>query len=390
MQIIIIDDEQTNCKLLEIFVKRWGYNSISFVDSVKGYKYLKDLNEPAIICIDWMMPDMSGIEVLGKIRDERPEFPFYFIVLTAKTGLDNIVEALDAGADDFLTKPFDAKELRSRIGAGERVIQLEHKIIEKDKKLQKINDKLKVSLEIIEDDVKAGRAIQFKLLPSNYKEINGIKFSHHLEPSLYLSGDFLDYYSITDKFVGFYFIDVAGHGASSAFVTIFVKSFISEYISKFKKNNDESIFNPALVVKELNERLLEAKVGKHLTIFIGIIDLDQSRMTFCNGGQFPFPIILIKNHAEYLDKKGFPVGLIPKAKYHNEKIELPDKFKLFLFSDGLLDIIPEEGIKAQQDYILKNVGDCSTTFEMLMNKINSIKTAELPDDITTMLIEKGE
>jgi len=390
MHIVIIDDEQTNCKLLEIYVKRWGYNPISFIDSVEAYQYLKTLNKPAIVCIDWMMPEMSGLEVLGKIREERPDFPMYFIVLTAKTGLESIVEALDAGADDFVTKPFDAKELRSRIGAGQRVVELEHKIIEKDKNLQKINDKLQVTLETIEQDVKAGRAIQFKLLPRNHKEIDGFTFSHHLEPSLYLSGDFLDYYKINDRFVGFYFIDVAGHGASSAFVTIFVKSFISGYISKYKKNHDESIINPALVVKELNERIIEANVGKHLTIFIGQIDCKNCRLTFCNGGQFPFPILLTQGGAKYLDKKGFPVGLMPNAKYKNEEIDLPNKFKLFLFSDGLLDIIPKDSLKEQQEYILNNVGDCTLSFDQLLEKINSIRTEELPDDITTMLITKGD
>ncbi len=390
MHIVIIDDEQTNCKLLEIYVKRWGYNPISFSHSPDAYDYLKVLNVPAIVCIDWMMPEMSGLEVLGKIRDERPDFPFYFIVLTAKTGLDSIVEALDAGADDFVTKPFDAKELRSRIGAGQRVIELEHKIIEKDKKLEKINNKLKISLDTIEQDVQAGRAIQFKLLPTNHKVIDGFKFSHHLEPSLYLSGDFLDYYKINDKFVGFYFIDVAGHGASSAFVTVFVKSFISGYISKYKKNNDESIINPALVVRELNERLIEAKVGKHLTIFIGLIDKINSKLTFCNGGQFPFPILLTQKESKYLNKKGFPVGLIPTAKFKNEEIDLPNKFKLFLFSDGLLDIIPKESLKEQQEYILETVRDCNISYEQLMEKINDIKTEELPDDITTMIVSKGE
>ena len=390
MHIVIIDDELTNCKLLEIYVKKWGYNAISFSHSPDAYEYLKVLDAPAIVCIDWMMPEMSGLEVLGKIRDERPDFPFYFIVLTAKTGLNNIVEALDAGADDFVTKPFDAKELRSRIGAGERVVELEHKIIEKDTKLEKINNKLKITLDTIEQDVKAGRAIQFKMLPRNHKIIDGYQFSHHLEPSLYLSGDFLDYYKINEKYVGFYFIDVAGHGASSAFVTIFVKSFISNYISKYKKDNDESIINPALVVQELNERLIEAKIGKHLTIFIGLIDRENSRLIFCNGGQFPFPILMSCTDTMYLDKKGFPVGLIATAKYKNEEIELPNKFKLFLFSDGLLDIIPKDSLKEQQQYILETVKDCNISYDLLMKKINYIKTEELPDDITTMIISKGE
>ncbi|MFP4548310.1 MAG: PP2C family protein-serine/threonine phosphatase [Fidelibacterota bacterium] len=389
MQIVIIDDEKTNCKLLEIYTRNWGYNCISFTHSIEAYEYLEVINEPAVVCVDWMMPEMSGLELLAKIREKRPDFPLYFIVLTAKTGQENIVEALDAGADDYVSKPFDSKELRSRIGAGQRVITLEHKLIEKDQKLIKTNNKLQSTLHIIEQDVKAGKAIQFKLLPKNNKTILNYTFSRHLEPSLYLSGDFLDYYTINGRYIGFYFIDVAGHGASSAFVTIFVKSFISNYISKYKKEKDKSIINPALVVDELNERLLETDLGKHLTIFFGLIDNDKNELVFCNGGQFPFPILVSEEGSKYLKIKGFPVGLMPKPNYKNEYVKLPETFKLFLFSDGLLEILPAKGLKEQQQYILDILNNLNASYTDLMDAVNFKHSEELPDDITCMAITKG-
>ncbi len=389
MHIVIIDDEKTNCKLLEIYTNKWGYKAISFVHSKEAYEYLKVVQEPVVVCIDWMMPEMSGIQLLQKLRNERPQFPLYFIVLTAKTGQENIVEALDAGADDYVSKPFDSKELKSRIGAGERVVKLENRLMEKDKKLSKTNRALQTSLKIIKDDIKAGKSIQFKLLPRNHKNIHNYIFSHFLKPSLFLSGDFLDYYTVNGRYVGFYFIDVAGHGASSAFVTIFVKSFISNFISKYKKDRDETILNPALIVEELNHRLTEEKLGKHLTIFIGIIDKEENQLIFCNGGQFPFPILMSETGSRFLEKKGFPVGLMPTAKYSNETISLPKKFKLFLFSDGLLEILPEKNLKDQQAYILNFLNNFNITFEEILNQINYIKTAELPDDVTSLVIAKG-
>ena len=391
MQIIVIDDETTNCKLLEIYVNKWNYNSISFSDSYDAYKYLQILSEPAIVCIDWMMPGMTGLDVITKIRMERPDFPIYFIVLTAKLGQGNIVEALDAGADDYVAKPFDSKELKSRIGAGKRVLDLEFKLVEKDLKLQKINNTLQSTLNTIEQDIQAGKIVQFKLLPTNNKVIDGYTFSYFLEPSLYLSGDFLDYYSINGRFVGFYFIDVSGHGASSAFITIYVKNFFSNFISKYKKEKDKSILNPEFLVRKLNKRLVGANLGKHLTIFTGIIDKENNELIYCNGGQFPFPIIQSTDGAQFLDKKGFPVGLMLGAKYKNEKISLPDKFNFLLFSDGLLEILPVKGLKEQQKYILNYLSNYNISYKDLLEKISfNSKIKDLPDDITCMVITNGE
>lgn len=391
MHIVIIDDERTNCKLLEIYVNRWGYNSISFTSSIDALEYLRVITDPAVICIDWMMPEMSGVEVLAKIREERPDFPLYFLVLTAKVGQDNVVEALDAGADDFVVKPFDAKELKSRIGAGQRVIDLEHKMLEKDKKLEKINNELKDSLHIIEQDIQAGKAVQFKLLPENNKEIDGYHFAHYMEPSLYLSGDFLDYYGVNGRYIGFYFIDVAGHGASSAFVTVFVKSFFSNYIKKYKHEGDENILNPSFLVKDLNAHLIEANFGKHLTIFLGIIDKDSKKMIYCNAGQFPFPVLHTKNETIFLDKKGFPIGLMPSMNYSINEIDLPKDFKLYLFSDGILDILPANSLKEQQDYILNVLEKENITYKKFLESINfEAKSDNLPDDITCLVIKSGE
>ena len=391
MHIVIVDDEKTNCKLLELYVKKWGYKSISFTNSIKALKYLKTVEDPVIICIDWMMPEMSGIEVLKTIREARPDFPMYFIVITAKVGSDSVTKALDSGADDYVTKPFNSKELCSRIGSGKRVIFLEHRIIQKDKKLENINLKLKESLKIIEDDIKAGRAVQFKLLPENNKIIDGYKLSHFVEPSLYLSGDFLDYFVINDRYLGFYFIDVAGHGASSAFITVYVKSFFKNIISKLKMENNNKQILPATFVQDLNINIINTDLGKHLTIFIGIIDKKTKIMKYCNGGQFPFPIFHTEKETQFLSQKGFPVGLMQNANYENIELQLPEKFKLFLFSDGLLEILPVQGINKQQEFLLEIVKDNNLNYDSFLEKFQyKYNQMGLPDDVTCLIMSHGE
>ncbi len=390
MKMLIVDDEKTNCKLMELYVLRWGYEPIIFWESKKAYEYLLQTDEPIVACVDWMMPEMDGIEICEKIRKERPDFPIYIILLTAKSGKESLIKGLDAGADDYITKPFDAEELKSRIGAGKRVVDLEKKLIEWDRELENANDALKRSIETIEKDVKAGRAIQNKLLPENNQTILNFKFSHYLEPSLYLSGDFLDYFKINDQFVGFYFIDVSGHGASSAFITILIKSYISSFISKNRRENDNTILDPKNLIRIINKLLLKEKLGKHLTIFYGLIDNINNKLIFSNAGQFPFPILFSHGTTEFLNEKGFPVGLIKNSQYKNYEKDLPKDFTLFLLSDGFLDILPISDLKLQQEFLLSTFLDDSITIDDIPEKFGLESIKEFPDDITCLIIKSGD
>ena len=86
-----------------------------------------------LIILDWMMPGISGVEICRRLLQENPTKPMYIILLTARGGKDDIVEGLGAGADDYITKPFDLEELRARIDVGRRVVELQTAILEKEK-----------------------------------------------------------------------------------------------------------------------------------------------------------------------------------------------------------------------------------------------------------------
>ncbi len=143
IKILIAEDDFISRKLLRLSIQKWGYKVTSLQDGKKAWEEIK-LNPPHIAIIDWMMPEMDGIEICKKIRSKKCEHYTYIIILTSLSELENIVDGLDAGADDYMTKPFNPKELRARIDVGLRVINLEGELNDNVRKLQEALNKVEV------------------------------------------------------------------------------------------------------------------------------------------------------------------------------------------------------------------------------------------------------
>ncbi len=136
MHVLIVDDEKTIRFILGKALKKWGYEIVEAKNGEEAAAILNREDAPKIVILDWMMPEMSGIEVIRSIRKKEREIPFYIIMLTSKSEKLDIIEGLNEGADDYLSKPFDLGELRARINAGRRIIELQQEILENKRKLE--------------------------------------------------------------------------------------------------------------------------------------------------------------------------------------------------------------------------------------------------------------
>jgi len=124
MRILIADDDPIALRLLESAVKDWGYEVVAVRDGHAAWDILRSADSPPLALLDWMMPALSGIELCRKVRQES-EAPFvYLVLLTGKTKTQDIVQGMEAGADDYLSKPFDRQELKARLRAGQRIVDL--------------------------------------------------------------------------------------------------------------------------------------------------------------------------------------------------------------------------------------------------------------------------
>lgn len=124
MRILIADDEATSRVLLRRTLRRWGHDVVEFRDGGSAARCLLSDNPPQLAILDWMMPELNGVEVCAQVRKARRESYVYVVMLTSRTDKEDLITALDAGADDFLTKPFDPVELRARLGHARRWLDL--------------------------------------------------------------------------------------------------------------------------------------------------------------------------------------------------------------------------------------------------------------------------
>jgi two-component system NtrC family sensor kinase len=135
MKILIAEDDPVSRRLLQSYLERWGHEVVTAQDGAAAWALFQSGDFPIVIS-DWMMPELDGLELIRRVRSfPRPGY-VYAILLTARAQKEDIVQGMEAGADDFLTKPFDRDELRVRLRAGERIIHLEQSLAEQNRALR--------------------------------------------------------------------------------------------------------------------------------------------------------------------------------------------------------------------------------------------------------------
>ena len=124
MRILIADDDRMSTTMLARTLEGWGFEVVVAHDGAAAWDCLTATPPPALAVIDWEMPGLSGIELCQRVRSTPLPSPVYVILLTARSSRQDLVAGLEAGADDYLTKPFDPDELRARIHVGQRTLAL--------------------------------------------------------------------------------------------------------------------------------------------------------------------------------------------------------------------------------------------------------------------------
>ena len=128
MKILVAEDDSDSYLLLEALLRGWGHEAVTTTDGAAAWDALQGEDAPTLAILDWMMPGLDGLEVCRRARGRSSARPLYIILLTARTDRQDTIDGLDAGADDFVTKPFDPSELRARVSVGVRVVELQREL----------------------------------------------------------------------------------------------------------------------------------------------------------------------------------------------------------------------------------------------------------------------
>ena len=165
MKILLVDDDPVARVLHSMLLGKYGHEVLQAPDGESAWELLESENIGFVLS-DWVMPKVTGVDLCRKIR--RADFAHYVYVIlcTSKGEKADLIEGMDAGADDFLVKPISKEELRVRVRAGERILDLEHRLADQNRELAATNSRLKNAYKLIEDDLKTAAWMQEQLLPS--------------------------------------------------------------------------------------------------------------------------------------------------------------------------------------------------------------------------------
>ena len=385
--ILVIDDDDVVRGSIAAYLQGSGFKTLEAGNGQQGLQIFRT-NAPDLILCDLRMPVMDGLTMLTQVRQEASDIPF--IVVSGAGVMTDVVEALHLGASDFLVKPIvDLEVLEYAINRALEKAQLLMENKRYRASLDEAINSLKSSLTLLQEDQKAGRQVQMNMLPKKPLEYQGFKVDHNIIPSLYLSGDFVDYFALNDHSFAFYLADVSGHGASSAFVTVLLKHMSINLLQDYHSNGGKVRVKPSHVLNHINRSLLKTGLGKHVTVFGGIVNTRDQTLTYSFGGQFPLPVIAQGDSVHFLEGKGLPVGLFEDAVYEDAIIDLPQQFSLTILSDGILEVLPQKSLQEKEDYLLSVIQEGPTTIEALTKKLGLNAIQEAPDDIAVLILARN-
>lgn len=385
--LLIIDDDEVVRESLAAYLEDSNFKVLQALNGLQGLQIFESEQPDLVIC-DLRMPQIDGLELIRRIRQTASETPI--IVLSGAGVMSDAVEALRLGAADYLIKPLE--DLAALEHSVRRALDRAYLRVENQRyrdKLEAANRELQASLNLLQEDQNAGRQVQMNMLPVTPWSIEGLEFSHRIIPSLYLSGDFVDYFRVDERRVAFYLADVSGHGASSAFVTVLLKFMTTRLLYESRRNGTLPEFKPSEVLAHINRGLINTKLGKHVTMLGGVIDLEKNSLTYSIGGHLPLPVLFVEGQAGYLEGRGLPVGLFDDATYDDRVMELPPSFSLSLFSDGILDVLPGATLKEKEASLPEQVAAAGGTLDGLRQVFGLANLAEMPDDIALLVLSRN-
>ena len=334
------------------------------------------------------MPQMGGLELIRQITQRSAQTPV--IVISGAGVMSDVVEALRLGAADYLIKPLE--DLAVLEHSVHRTLDRSRLLLENQRyrdKLESTNRELEASLHLLQEDQNAGRQVQMNMLPISPWSIDEFNFAHQIIPSLYLSGDFVDYFRVDERRVAFYLADVSGHGASSAFVTVLLKFMTTRLLFESKRNGTLPEFKPSEVLGHINRGLINCKLGKHVTMVGGVIDEETGMLTYSVGGHLPLPVLYTPDSVSYLEGRGLPVGLFNEAIYEDHVLKLPPAFSLTLMSDGILDLLTEQTLKEKEAALPELVKAAGGSLDGLRQIFGLATLGEMPDDIALLVLSRN-
>ncbi|MBP2303515.1 PP2C family protein-serine/threonine phosphatase [Azospirillum picis] len=349
LRVLCVDDSSCMRDMLAAGLVRLGYEVVPAADGQEALAALRADPSISLVISDWMMPGITGVDLCRRIRDLPRPNHIHVMLLTARQGQENFLEAMAAGADDFLSKPVDMQTLAARLRVAERILTLQQRMQRNNTLLAQTNQKLRTAYRRLQEDMEAAARVQRSLLPKPSLDLGVARFAAALTPSTEISGDVYNYQVLPDGSVAFYVLDVAGHGARAALMSVMLCRLLTAE-AFVERDDGRTPRQPDAVVADLNRQFqCDDSISDYFTMICGILDRDGRVLRFCQAGH-PNPVVLpLRGRPVAVGNGGFPVGLFPDADYETVEVRLEPGDRMFFYSDGVTECAAPDGTLYSQD-----------------------------------------
>lgn len=392
MKVLVADDDRLIRSIQALTLRKLGYEVVEAADGAEAWQTLV-AGDISLVISDWVMPRLTGPELCRRIRSGDLARYVYVILCTSKGQKSDLIEGMEAGADDFLVKPVVPEELRVRVRAGERVLDLERRLADRHKQLED-------AWHRIEKDLKAAAFMQQSLLPQGHPTIQGVESRWLFRPSSFVAGDIFNFFALDEKTVGFYLLDVSGHGIPSAMLSVSLSKALSPdpiQGSPLKRLGADAhsyeIVRPHHVVAEVNNRFQSAD-DMYFTMIYGTLDTPTRRLALTQAGH-PSPFLLHRaaGRIEALGSGGMPVGMLPGVEYELTETTLAPGDRLILYSDGVTECENPQGEQFGEERmvaVLERERPLEASLEALHRELSGWRRqADFYDDVSILALEMG-
>jgi sigma-B regulation protein RsbU (phosphoserine phosphatase) len=390
MEILIAEDDAVSRRILEKTLASWGYSVVVTEDGNSAWEALKTGGYKLAV-LDWMMPGMDGVEICNRVRELKSDNYTYLILLTAKSQKADIVKGLQSGADDYVTKPFDHEELKSRLQVGKRILFLEEQLAKQVEEISHSNDVMKRDIEI-------AAQIQRSMLPKELPRRNNIITDYRFLPCDGVGGDMLNAFELNDDYIALYISDVSGHGVPAAMFAIAISRILSVVPNnssicriKHDETNEFQAVPPETVISQLNNQLVAMNSAPvYATMIYGILNFKTSEFTYVRAGH-PELIIIRDGVSFTADSKGdLPIGIEGGVEFSKATIQLRRGDRIYLFTDGITEADKYGSARDQVMLLTQVLSDAYNmplmdSLDKVMDLVKEISTDSLPHDDITIL-----
>jgi sigma-B regulation protein RsbU (phosphoserine phosphatase) len=399
MKILLAEDDPIARRFLQSYLAEWGHEVTAAEDGIQGWEFFEHGEYSVVIC-DWMMPGLDGPDLIRRIRTAERAGYTYLILLTSKTRREDLIQGMEAGADDFMAKPFDRDELRVRLRAGERIIELERDLAGKARQLALLNNQLASANARMRRDLDAAAQVQRALLPDATPDLEGLRFAWVYKPCDVLGGDILNYFPLGPRHVGLYILDVSGHGVASALLSVTVSRFLSPVtgptslvLRSSEDGSPPAIVPPAGVAQQLNDHFgWNSATEQFFTLIYGVLDRERGEFSYVCAGHPRLIHVPSGETPRALECSGMPIG-VGDEKFEEYRVALGSGDRLYFYSDGITEAFGPDNELFGRERLLQalDAGRNLPLSDSLAALIGAVETwiggEPLADDVSALAVE---